>query len=72
MAQRWAARREDKTWARERGRERERWAREDEARTFEHRWEAHAAHRHGRLLTVSRGKVTSESAGLAMTGRPRA
>ena len=31
--------REDKAWARERERERERWAREDEARTFEHRRE---------------------------------
>lgn len=39
IAQRWANQREDKTWARERARERERWAREDEARTFEHRRE---------------------------------
>ena len=35
-----ARQREDKAWARERERERERWAREDEARTFEHRREA--------------------------------
>lgn len=41
IAQRWADRREDKTWAREREREHERWAREDEARTFEHRRETY-------------------------------
>jgi len=40
VAQRWADRRDDKTWARERLREQERWRREDEARTFEHRREA--------------------------------
>ncbi len=39
VTQRRADRREDKAWARERGRERERWAREDEARTFDHRRE---------------------------------
>jgi hypothetical protein len=39
IAHRWADRREDKVWARERERERERWAREDQARTFEHRRE---------------------------------
>jgi hypothetical protein len=39
IAQRWANQRDDKTWARERGREQERWRREDEARTFEHRRE---------------------------------
>ncbi|SRR6266498_2232186 len=39
ITQRWANEREDKAWARERERERERWAREDEARTFEHRRE---------------------------------
>jgi len=39
ITQRWANKREDKAWARERERERERWAREDEARTFEHRRE---------------------------------
>jgi hypothetical protein len=37
IAQRWADRRDDKAWARERAREHERWRREDEARTFEHR-----------------------------------
>ncbi|WP_143658738.1 hypothetical protein [Streptomyces sp. IMTB 2501] len=37
ITQRWADRRETVAWARERQRERERWAREDEARTFEHR-----------------------------------
>ena len=37
IAQRWANQREDKTWARDRDREQERWRREDEARTFEHR-----------------------------------
>jgi hypothetical protein len=37
IAQRWANQRDDKTWAREREREHERWRREDEARTFEHR-----------------------------------
>ena|SRR5215831_15482935 len=46
ITQRWADRREDKTWRREREREREReqerWAREDEARTFGHRREAYA------------------------------
>jgi hypothetical protein len=40
IAQRWANQRDDKTWARERAREHERWRREDEARTFEHRREA--------------------------------
>ena len=39
ITQRWANKREDRAWARERERERERWAREDEARTFEHRRE---------------------------------
>ena len=39
ITQQWANQREDKAWARERERERERWAREDEARTFEHRRE---------------------------------
>jgi len=39
MAQRWARQREETAWARERARERERWAREDEARTFELRRE---------------------------------
>jgi hypothetical protein len=37
--QRWADRRDNKTWERERLREQERWRREDEARTFEHRRE---------------------------------
>jgi hypothetical protein len=36
-----ADRRETTNWDRERTRERERWAREDEARTFEHRREAY-------------------------------
>jgi len=40
IAQRWANQRDDKTWARERLREQERWRREDETRTFEHRREA--------------------------------
>jgi hypothetical protein len=40
IAQRWADQRDDKTWAREREREQERWRRKDEARTFEHRREA--------------------------------
>lgn len=40
IAQRWANQRDDKMWARERLREQERWRREDEARTFEHRREA--------------------------------
>ena len=39
VTQRWANEREDKAWARERERERDRWGREDEARTFEHRRE---------------------------------
>jgi hypothetical protein len=39
ITHRWANEREDRSWARERERERERWAREDEARTFEHRRE---------------------------------
>jgi hypothetical protein len=42
MTQRRADRRDDRIWARERERERERWAREDEARTFEHRRESYA------------------------------
>jgi hypothetical protein len=37
IAQRWANQRDDKTGARDRDREQERWRREDEARTFEHR-----------------------------------
>ena len=39
LTQRWADRRDDKTWALERAREEKRWRREDEARTFEHRRE---------------------------------
>ena len=39
ITQRWADRRDEKTWTRERAREQERWRREDEARTFEHRRE---------------------------------
>jgi hypothetical protein len=39
VAQRWASQREEKAWARERAREQLRWAREDEARTFELRRE---------------------------------
>jgi hypothetical protein len=39
ITQRWADRRGDKTWARERAQEEERCRREDEARTFEHRRE---------------------------------
>jgi hypothetical protein len=42
IAQHQANRREDKTWLRERERERENRAREDEARTFEHRREAYS------------------------------
>ena len=41
ITQRWAIRREREAWARERQREHERWIREDEARTFEHRREAY-------------------------------
>jgi hypothetical protein len=41
ITQRQADRREDKAWTRERQREREHWAREDEARTFEHRRETY-------------------------------
>ncbi|MFF4131629.1 hypothetical protein ACFY1B_08825 [Streptomyces mirabilis] len=37
ITQRWSDRRETVAWERERQRERERWAREDEARTFEQR-----------------------------------
>ena len=40
IAQRWSNQRDNKAWAREREREQERWHREDEARTFEHRREA--------------------------------
>jgi hypothetical protein len=39
ITQRWADRRDDKTRAHEAEREQERWRREDEARTFEHRRE---------------------------------
>jgi hypothetical protein len=39
IAQRWSDRRDDKTWRRERAREQQRWVREDQARTFEHRRE---------------------------------
>jgi hypothetical protein len=42
VTQRWSDRREVSAWAREREREHERWAREDEARTFEHRRQAYA------------------------------
>jgi hypothetical protein len=41
ITQRWSDRREASAWGRERQREHERWAREDEARTFEHRREAY-------------------------------
>jgi hypothetical protein len=41
LTQRRADRREEKAWARERERQRALWAREDEARTFEHRREAY-------------------------------
>jgi hypothetical protein len=41
VTQRWSERRESDAWSRERERERERWAREDEARTFEHRRHAY-------------------------------
>lgn len=41
FTRRWTERREELAWARERRRERERWAREDQARTFEHRREAY-------------------------------
>lgn len=37
FTRRWSDQREDRAWDRERQRERERWARDDEARTFEHR-----------------------------------
>lgn len=39
VTQRWSDRRDDKTWQRERAREQQRWVREDQARTFEHRRE---------------------------------
>ena len=39
FTQRWADHRDDKTWQRERAREQQRWTREDQARTFEHRRE---------------------------------
>jgi hypothetical protein len=39
ITQRWADRRDDQIWQRERHRELQRWAREDQARTFEHRRE---------------------------------
>jgi hypothetical protein len=42
LAQRHAARRDDIAWTRERERERERWAREDAARTFNERRDAYA------------------------------
>ena len=42
LTQRRSDRRENTSWKRERERERERWAREDAARTFEHRREAYA------------------------------
>jgi hypothetical protein len=41
ITQRRSDRRDDKTWERERARERERWSREDEARTFDHRRESY-------------------------------
>jgi hypothetical protein len=41
VTQRWSDRREASAWTRERQREQERWAREDEARTFEHRRQAY-------------------------------
>jgi hypothetical protein len=42
LTQHWANRRESQAWTRERQRERERWDREDEARTFEHRRQTYA------------------------------
>lgn len=41
ITQRWSDSRETISWERERQRERERWAREDEARTFEQRRQAY-------------------------------
>ncbi|MGW2519815.1 hypothetical protein ACWC09_22920 [Streptomyces sp. NPDC001617] len=41
ITQRWSDRRETVAWARERQREHERWSREDQARTFEHRRESY-------------------------------
>lgn len=41
ITQRWSDRRETAAWERERQREHESWAREDEARTFEHRRQAY-------------------------------
>ncbi|MFD7340906.1 hypothetical protein ACFV98_33690 [Streptomyces violascens] len=41
ITQRWSDSREAVAWERERQRERERWAREDEARTFEQRRQAY-------------------------------
>jgi len=41
ITQRWSDRRESLAWGREREREHERWAREDESRTFEHRRESY-------------------------------
>lgn len=41
ITQRWSDRREVNAWTREREREHERWTREDEARTFEHRRQAY-------------------------------
>jgi hypothetical protein len=40
ITQRWADRREVSAWARERERDHESWAHEDEARTFKHRRQA--------------------------------
>jgi hypothetical protein len=41
MTRRWSDRREDHAWLRQREREHDQWAREDEARTFEHRRKAY-------------------------------
>jgi len=43
ITQRRSDRREDKTWQRDREREREHWVREDQARTFEHRRESYVS-----------------------------
>jgi hypothetical protein len=66
ITQRRSDRREDNAWQRERRRERERWAREDEARTFEHRREAYVEF-YESLKTMAR---LAYDHGFGFTGEP--
>jgi hypothetical protein len=71
MTRRWADKREDKAWVRERAgeRERERWAREDETRTFEHRREVFEDF-YGALRALARRAMTTAMVSTALRSCP--